>query len=307
MKRIISIHEPSSWVRGKAFITSLVVRGIESQNEHFAYEKENWETIFFSACADNTFTCLGESNMYSTANQTYTFLYHYNQMYYAWYLSTMNHGKPLVLQIGDKDIHTMGKLHTGAISSFFLLRCISTAMVLRDKKALDYYATIPVEFTEKGRQDDLMYETMMFFYQVLLKGAPNPNEPEAAIMHIEKLYDWEEYLSTVYQEGYNTSDIWRILFDTRKPLFEHIHVPVLRIYHAILHKDQAQYEDSVFTALQQWKAYFSIGEYELHGQEYDNSTQGEGFLALPIIAACAYAYDQGMKLETVESDYIPSG
>lgn len=95
------------------------------------------------------------------------------------------------------------------------------------------------------------------------------------------------------------------LFDLRKPKVEHTHVPVLRIYHAIFHKDQAQYETAVIAALEQWKAYFSIGEYELHGQEFDHSTDGEGFIALPIIAACAYAYDQGMKLETVESDYIP--
>lgn len=46
-------------------------------------------------------------------------------------------------------------------------------------------------------------------------------------------------------------------------------------------------------------------KYVENGQEFDHSTISSGYLALEIVAACAYAYDRGMKLNTVESDYIP--
>jgi hypothetical protein len=304
MKRKINRHEPSSWVRGREKITKLLLERINELFDNVIRLRDRWETVSVTAILGDLYKHIGDCHLYGTSLQTYNQMYYYNQAHYAWFQYNMNVGKPISIQIADKIINTTGKGKYMGTNAYCLLRCLSTAMILRDKKVLDYYSNIPVEFTEKGSQDDLMLETMMFFYQVIIKGSHTKNEAEAAIMHIEKLFDWEEYKTTVYEEGYNISFVWRILFNLRQPLFEHVHVPVLRIYHAIFHQNQVQYEDAVYEALQHWHTYYSIGEYEMDGQEYDHSTEGEGFLALPIIAACAYAYDRGMKLQTVESEYL---
>lgn len=89
---------------------------------------------------------------------------------------------------------------------------ITTALVLRGKKAPDFYAQIPLSFTMQANQEDLIWESMLLFYQVLIKGTGNEHEAHGAYYEITKLLDWEEYKRTITEkDNFLTMDVWQIL------------------------------------------------------------------------------------------------
>ncbi|MEY3444022.1 MAG: hypothetical protein RLZZ519_2303 [Bacteroidota bacterium] len=74
-----------------------------------------------------------------------------------------------------------------------------------------------------------------------------------------------------------------------------LNVPQINLWQAILDKDKARAETMLTKALESHKVFW--GSKEEKQNEY-------GWISLPLLAACAYAYDHGMDLN-VESDYIP--
>ncbi|HAK75856.1 MAG TPA: hypothetical protein DCM71_02860 [Runella sp.] len=238
-------------------------------------------------------------------NQIYNLLYYYSQLNYANFLIRLNVSKPVQFTIADRQIETIGEFKNSEIGTGHVIAGIAAARILRNQAFLDFYADIPVTLTEQQNQEDIIGETMMYFYQTLIKGEVDKDAAAVTHYHINSFLDWEEYKKYIKVEGFNSESVWKIVFDSRKQTTGYFMFPLLEIYHYILHQDQAGYEKAVYEALLKWKAFFTRPKYVENGQEFDYSTSPSGYLALEIAAACAYAYDRGMKLETVESDYIP--
>lgn len=253
-------------------------------------------TIFFD---------IGYLVYFKKDNETYNILFYYSQLNYANFLIRTNVGNTVHFMVANKEIETTGVFKNSEIGSSNVVSGICAAQILRDKEKLSFYADIPVTFTEQANQEDIIGELMMHFYQLLIKEEVTKDTAATVYQQITKLLDWEEYKQYIKVEGFNSLAIWEDVFDARKPMVEAQTLPVLLIYYYILTQDQAGYEEAVYEALLKWKTYFTLPKYTVNGQEIDHSTQSWGYLSLPIASACAYAYDRGMKLKTVESDYIP--
>ncbi|MDJ1486023.1 Imm49 family immunity protein [Cytophagaceae bacterium YF14B1] len=247
---------------------------------------------------------IGRSSMYGTPTYVYNYLFYTNQLVRAWFTYTMNDGKPVTVHIADRQIETIGKFSQSGIDIDQLLVGILTASVLRDTEALKFYATIPLEFTEQADgMQDILTEIMFFFHQMLIEGSAKPVEAAHAHKELEGLLNWEEYRKYI-DKNFSEAD-FRFMFKYRSWTVSYKFLPVLRIYYAVLSNHQEKYEQYVHDALLKWKEYYQINFTDERGQHLDYSTEPEGFIAIPILAACAYAYDRGMSLQTVSSEYIP--
>lgn len=305
MKKTINIHEQASWKGYEAKMSDRMYDFVKDEIR-FVQKLRDFFGSNFGGIPNIMIRGLGTANLYGTPNYTYNYLYYANQLNLAWFRYVMNDGKAVTLQIADKAIETVGQFKNESIGARNVMNGIVMALLLRDKKALDFYAQIPLSFTMQGNQEDLIWESMLLFYQVLIKGTGNEHEAHGAYYEITKLLDWDEYKRTITQkDNFLTMDVWQMLHKWRSLMAQHITLPVLAIYHCILHKDQAAFEEAVYQALLKWKEYYTMQYVDEQGEERDHSIEPQGYLALPIAAACAYAHDKGIKLETVESDYIP--
>ncbi|OIN57566.1 hypothetical protein BLX24_18955 [Arsenicibacter rosenii] len=217
----------------------------------------------------------------------------------------MNDSHPVTLNLVNRIISTTGKFENHRISASDVTEGIETALILRDENALAYLATIPVSFTEQSSQDDLILEIIMTFYQMLAKGKGNSNEAQATYHAISEQLDWETYKRYIKVEGFNQLWVWERIFTARKEYVEAISLPVITIYHQIFQASQAGFEDAVRLALHQWKTYYTRIRIDENQEEEDRTLWGQGFLSLPITAACAFGYERGLTLSSLESDYIP--
>ncbi|WP_428659612.1 Imm49 family immunity protein [Runella sp.] len=307
---IKNIHQPATWETSKT--TELLDRRrrrVKKGIEEIQYIRSNFNSNFnLGGFLHETIVSLGYSNHYSNDNDTFNLLCYYSQLNYANFLIRFNVGKPVQFAIADRQIETIGEFKNSEIGTGHVIAGIAAARILRNQPFLDFYANIPVTLTEQQNQEDIIGETMMYFYQTLIKGEADKDTAAVTHYHINSFLDWEEYKKYIKVEGYNSLPIWKTVFDMRKPTTASCLLPVLEIYHYILHKDQAGYEKAVYEALVKWKEYFTKPVYtypDEPGREFDHSTYPQGYLALEIAAACAFAYERGMKLETIESDYIP--
>jgi hypothetical protein len=219
----------------------------------------------------------------------------------------MNDGKPIKLHIADKIVETTGKFNqTRSIGAIGVANSIRLAFILRDKEALAFYATIPFEFVEREAQHHFIYEIPMALFQTLIKGIGNEHEAHGAYFEYRKQLDWNEFKQYVTRTNdFLSIDIWHsIIFPSLKIQGELLVLPELAIYHSILHNDQDAFEEAVYDALTKWKEYFTMRYVDSSGEEQDHSLLSGGYWAIPIIAACAFAYDRGMKLKNVSSDYL---
>jgi hypothetical protein len=303
----ISSHHDSSWTyeQNEKYLSSYLY-DISSRLEFVREIRDKYNSNYRGMGATTVLHSLGYANRYATSNYTYNCLYYYNQLNYAHFLIALNVGKSIQFTIANKIIKTIGKSFINEIGSWYVVQGIQAALVLRDKQTLHFYANIPVSFTEQANQEDIIGETIMYFYQLLSKGETDANTAAQTHNHVLSFLEWEEYKKYIKIEGYNSEKIWKMVFDYRKQTAITFQLPLLTIYHYILQEDQSGFEQAVYESLIKWKEYFTLPKYtDENGQEFDHSTQPEGYLALSIAAACAYAYDRGMKLQTVESDYIP--
>ncbi|MEY3445191.1 MAG: hypothetical protein RLZZ519_3472 [Bacteroidota bacterium] len=80
------------------------------------------------------------------------------------------------------------------------------------------------------------------------------------------------------------------------PLYrEKLKLPLVEVWENILDGNHKAAEAAVAGALQSHKDFWGSDE---------NWQNADGWISLPLLHACAYAYDHGMKID-VESDYIP--
>ena len=305
-KSFIEIHENSYWKQDKDRILEFIPSEWEYNLGRIKKLRNTYAPNYnLGAYADNILMGSFYLSYLKYDNQIYNLLYYYSQLNYANFLIRLNAGKPVQFTIADRQIETIGEFKNSEIGSGYVIAGICAARILRNQSFLDFYADIPVTLTEQQNQEDIIGETMMYFYQTLIKGEADKDAAAVAHYHINSFLDWEEYKKYIKAEGFNSESVWKIVFDSRKQTTGYFLFPLLEIYHYILHQDHAGYEKAVYEALVKWKAFYTRPKYVENGQEFDYSTSPSGYLAIEIAAACAYAYDRGMKLETVESDYIP--
>lgn len=94
-----------------------------------------------------------------------------------------------------------------------------------------------------------------------------------------------------WQEAWNNE----LLNNYGEPYLENLLQPRLQLWSAIIQKRQSDFDIALEKALDGHKLYWGSEE---------NRQKKSGWISLPLLAACAYAYDHGMDLN-VESDYIP--
>lgn len=304
---MIDLHEPTYW-QPKEYVKEYN----QNQAKDFSWIlrlRDSFGTFSLSGTLNEYLRKLGYSQLYSSPDYIFNYLYYSNQLSLAWYNYAMNAGKAVTLQIADKTIETIGKFEPAdyhAVSSQYALSGFYTSLILRDRSTQLFFADVPLDFINSFGQEDMISEVMLLFYQLLVKGTGTKDEAQGAYYHITQQLNWEEYHKYIIIESYNSEYIWKeVLFKNRIRKATYIFLPVLNIYHQILHGSQAGYEKAVYDALLKWKEHWTLKYLDENQEEWDLSTDPEGYLALPITAACAYAYDRGMKLETVESDYIP--
>ena len=306
--KTIKIHEPSFWVSSKQLAFERYSSATRYLNWVNSLRDEFGKTSL-SVTLQTLLREVGYSHLYINANTTFNFLYYSNQLNLGWYKYAMNAGKGVTLQIADKIIETVGNFEPAdyhAVSSQYALSGFYTSLILRDRPTQLFFADVPLDFINSYGQEDMISELMLLFYQLLVKGTGTKDEAHGAYYHITQQLNWEEYRKYIIVEGYNSEYIWKeVLFKNRVRRATYLFLPVLNIYHQIFHGSQAGYEKSVYDALLKWKEHWTLKYLDENQEEWDLSTDPEGYLALPIAAACAYAYDRGMKLQTVESDYIP--
>jgi hypothetical protein len=307
MKKEVIKHNPSSWI-------SLKDKDIEYNNKHILtyidwvqdlYSK--FKEINFDFTKSQIGYALGMTGHYGTSNYAYNYLHYANQLNKAWFEYNMNDGKPVKLHIADKIVETTGKFNQArSIGATSVADSIRLAFILRDKEALAFYATIPFEFVEREDQHHFIYEIPMALFQTLIKGIGNEHEAHGAYFEYRKQLDWNEFKQYVTRtNNFLSIDIWHsIIFPSLKIQGELLVLPELAIYHSILHKDQESFEEAVYDVLTKWKEYFTMRYVDSSGEEQDHSLLSGGYWAIPIIAACAFAYDRGMKLKNVSSDYL---
>ena len=248
---------------------------------------------------------LGYTGHYSTDNYTYNYLYYCNQLSKAFFQYNLADGKPVRIQIADTTIETIGKFspndnETGAMN---VVRGIELALILRDKEALQFYPTIPFEFTEKAQHDDIIAEIMLIFFNMLAQNTADAAAAATTFQQIQAHLQWEEYKKYVRYTSFLNESIWRYLFGHRQEKAAFLYLPLLKIYFFILENKQPEFEEAVYEALQQWQQYYTK-KYVEQGEEFDRSFEPEGYWCIPVIAACAFAHDRGMKLANIESDYL---
>lgn len=308
MKKTFLPHVPVWWTTQPS-LKDNVFATYEQQNLSELYRLREIPVKFPNYNIDTVIGRLsrdvGLTMLYNNEQLTYNYFYYLNQLRLAWFQYTMNDCKPVTLTLVDRQIQTTGKFKNDCINSTNVAEGILIALLLRDKTALNYLAQIPVSFTEQANQDDLLVEITMAFYQLVAKGNNSPKEAQATFYHIKEQFDWEVYKKYVTKEGFNQEWVWKIIFENRKEYAEFVSLPVINIYYQIWENSQAGFEDAVKIALEHWKVYYTRTWIDENKEDQDRSLWGQGYLSLPIAAACAYAHDRGMRLTTIESNYIP--
>jgi hypothetical protein len=223
----------------------------------------------------------------------------------AFFKYSLNDEKKVCLQIANKTKEMIGKFEqndnqTGAMN---VVRGIELALILRDSDSLGFYPIIPFEFTEQASHDDIIVEIILGFFQLLLANKGKDATVPTVIVEVRKHLEWSEYGKYVRRTDFLNDSMWQYLLGHRKEKAEFLYIPLLKIYHYIIMGNQKEFEKCVYDALQQWQIYYTK-KYIEQGEEFDRSFEPEGYWCIPVIAACAYAYDRGMKLQTVESDYL---
>lgn len=305
MEKSVKKHNRSDWSKEQDYF-------LKNRFGRYANGKYlNWISGVINGSMDISGTVkglsmsLGYTGHYSTDNYTYNYLYYCNQLSKAFFQYSLADGQPVSHQIADKTIETVGKFssndnETGAMN---VVRGIELALILRDKDALEFYPTIPFEFTEKAQHDDIIAEIMLVFFKMLAQNTADVAAAATTHQQVQAHNQWEEYKKYVRYTPFLNESIWRYLFGHRQEKVEFLYLPLLKIYFLILESKQPEFEESVYEALQLWQQYYTK-KYVEQGEEFDRSFEPEGYWCIPVIAACAFAYDRGLKLKNVTSDYL---
>ncbi len=234
MKVNFENHVPSSWSKApekkEELLSYYRTTHLDWSTNKLKSLRDEFPDYSLSGVVEQLSNFFGLFWLYNGQKETYNFLYYLNQLRLAWFQDTMNDGKPVTLTLVDRQIHVTGKFKNYRIGSSDVSEGIQIALLMRDKVALEYYAQIPVSFTEQANQEDMIVEITMAFYQLIAKSNESPKEAQATFYHLREQLNWETYNQYVAKEGFNQEWVWKIIFQDRKEYTEFISLPVINIY-----------------------------------------------------------------------------
>jgi hypothetical protein len=153
------------------------------------------------------------------------------------------------------------------------------SMILRDNAAMEVYRAVPYEPLH-NRMGAIMDEFngihQRFLVAIGVDDEVAGQAISALIAHVKG--KWEEY---------DALD---------KPWVEWITLPYLEMWQAFLSGDETTFNSALKVQQKGWKKAYSV--------DRNSSIEIHGYYCMPALAACALAFDRGMKI-TVKSDYLP--
>jgi hypothetical protein len=151
-----------------------------------------------------------------------------------------------------------------------------TALLSRDRKAIDELISIPEDFMRKAQ---IAYDEVDFAIVRFLKG----------------LYQPTAKLGNLLQEALILSDPDEHDAD-RFDYLMYLKVPELNLYLLAFSNDNEGFNEALFEALENHKKFWS---------KKDNKNYAEGWISFPILCACLIAVNSKKYTIDVESDYLP--
>lgn len=186
-----------------------------------------------------------------------------------------NPNKEREIQVGKTTIKTVGKETRDYIDFGTWMTVFYTAVILRDKKAIDFLTGLENRFMKQGNVsfDDVRIAEVEV-YKVLFEDSK----------YLEKAIEIYELKEKEFSKT-NPSRNW----------IDNQGTPVIMLCKSVLQKDAFGFNDLLEKALNKHKEYFS---------KKDRAADFWGWVSFPLLMICSYAYDNGISI-TVESDYIP--
>lgn len=151
-----------------------------------------------------------------------------------------------------------------------------SALLSRDRKAIDELISIPEDFMRKAQ---IAYDEVDFAIVRFLKG----------------LYQPTAKLGNLLQEALILSDPDDHDAD-RFDYLMYLKVPELNLYMLAFSNDNEGFNEALVEALESHKKYWS---------QKDNKNYAEGWISFPILCACLIAVNSKKYTIDVESDYLP--
>jgi hypothetical protein len=153
------------------------------------------------------------------------------------------------------------------------------AMILRDVSALKVYRAVPYEPLH-NRMGAIMDEFNGFHHRFLVSVGVDDQE---AGQSISNMFDHVQGK----RADYESQDLFWV---------DQVTLPYLELWKALLANDESAFNVALRTQQKGWKKAYS-SEDRLRNEIH-------GYYCMPALAACALAFDRGMKI-TVKSDYLP--
>ena len=222
-------------------------------------------------------------------NEVFTFLYYAHQLGIAMFKLAANPGKEVTVRFGNTDVSAIGKenkdLHPYLFEQIFRLN-----QIIRDKEGYEILQGISNELMLKVRVTvDSFDVAKIQFYKSLSEKSLRNNSLQKVLQETEN----PKYVETGFVAG-NVSET--IVTKERKEIIQYIQKPVFEAYKLIFENDQKGLNTFIFDYLNSYRDFIEKKGY---------TTDGSFWLAYGLLAALAFAHDQGMRID-VESDYIPA-
>lgn len=192
------------------------------------------------------------------------------------FASATSPGKTVSIDLGDETFEITGQSTTAYVDVDTWLYAYFGAVIARDNAGIKTLCAVPEEVHAHA---DLK---------------PGPFDL-AFVRALKGLYEPEANMGQLLVDAMEASDPDNLSKD-RREYATRILYPQLPLYRCILSSDQAEFNEKLDQAIVEHKAFWG---------KKDRHFNKKGWIALPLIAVCATAFDNKEFVMTFETDYIP--
>ncbi|BDC98786.1 immunity 49 family protein [Persicobacter psychrovividus] len=226
-------------------------------------------------------------------------LIHYARQYGVFHFKKASNPDQEVKQlIGDREVSATGRIMRDDVGTEYWEKIWCLCMIFRDKKGQMALLEVPKIVHENAYPEPYVEDLAM---NSAIRHMQHPDLNDGHAM---------EALGRAFEVIKNLDKNVNMYY-IRREMCLWLYVPLLRVFGAILSKDEAQYNKELEDAINLHKEFYSIFYYyekepwEEEPQEWDRPIDRNGWIAWRLLAAASIAYDRGLNT-TVESEYIPS-
>ncbi len=209
----------------------------------------------------------------------------------------LNHkGQEVEVCFAGESVLTTGRVFEEAQQTTSWVNTLHVAIIARHQPTIKTLCAVA--------NDDLVTNhsrntfTEVNFFKALLDNQGNPREFLAAIFKEDSMYFDEPsgFEMSKLHNGFKNKYVDRYYYQLSKANFEYWG------YEAVLNKDKERFNELLLISLQMHKAVWDTVELGYTNLDYRNNALG--WVSLPLLALCSFAFDNGIEIE-VGSDYIP--